>query len=144
MEHGLHSVEHAVEHAVHGAGSAASHGLHGLQHSMSQQQGGLHHAMLLHQLGRHADAAEVLLSALREAPAHAHALLLLGKVLRARGEWRQAAERFADVLRVRALNELHDAYTMVCDELQEQRLAMTSAMAQCQALQQQLDAQDGE
>ena len=36
------------------------------------------------------------------------------------------------------LAELHEAYTLVCDELQEQRLAMTSAMAQCQVLQQQL------
>ena len=39
------------------------------------------------------------------------------------------------------LVELHDAHTMVCDELQEQRLAMTAAMTQCQSLQQQLDSQ---
>ena len=40
------------------------------------------------------------------------------------------------------LVELHDAHTMVCDELQEQRLAMTAAMTQCQSLQQQLDSQN--
>ena len=41
------------------------------------------------------------------------------------------------------LAELHDAYTLVCDELQEQRLAMNTAMAQCQSLRQQLDSQSG-
>ena len=41
------------------------------------------------------------------------------------------------------LCELHDAYTLVCDELQEQRLAMSTAMAQCQSLRQQLDSQSG-
>ena len=33
--------------------------------------------------------------------------------------------------------------TLVCDELQEQRLAMSTAMAQCQSLRQQLDSQIG-
>ena len=41
------------------------------------------------------------------------------------------------------LGELHDAYTLVCDELQEQRLAMSTAMAQCQSLRRQLDSHSG-
>jgi len=59
--------------------------------------------------------------------AHAKATLLQEQVVGAEAE----------------LAELHDAYTLVCDELQEQRLAMNTAMAQCQSLRQQLDSQSG-
>jgi len=38
------------------------------------------------------------------------------------------------------LNELHEGYSLVWDELQQQRAAMTAARAQCQALQEQIDA----
>eukprot|EP00966_Prymnesium_polylepis_P168858 3904132-Prymnesium_polylepis.1 len=37
------------------------------------------------------------------------------------------------------LGELHGAYALVWDELQEQRAAVNSALAQCVALQRQLD-----
>ena len=38
------------------------------------------------------------------------------------------------------LSELHEGYALVWEELQEQRSAMAAAMAQCQALQEQVDA----
>ena len=34
---------------------------------------------------------------------------------------------------------MHEAYTLVCDELQQQRGAMGGAMAECAELQRQLD-----
>ena len=37
------------------------------------------------------------------------------------------------------LTELHEGYTLVWDELQQQRAAMKAAHAQCQALQAQVD-----
>ena len=42
------------------------------------------------------------------------------------------------------LGELHEAYTLVWDELQEQRAAVNSAMSQCVALQRQMDRVNGE
>ena len=42
------------------------------------------------------------------------------------------------------VGELHDAYTLVWDELQEQRAAVNGAMAQCVELQRKLEQKVGE